>query len=296
MLKRIITAAIGLALFLPTVFLSGKIPLLFISVIAVLAFIAEYEICGCFGVRKALVISIPTYVFSILAMGYVAYFTYFSKQTPNVAIIVTALFLYLFTVFAGTMFSDGRARFSQAASTVGATIYALVGFSSMILTRYMASPGTFGFSINGFGVYYLFLIFIGVWMTDSGAYFVGSALGKHKLIPDVSPHKTVEGAIGGILGAIIGYVIYALVLTFAFGIKVNYIYLIILAVVVSIIDQIGDLIASFMKREQGIKDFGKIFPGHGGVMDRFDSSIAVAPFVFFIIYFVGASLFEVITA
>lgn len=293
MVKRIITAAVGLALFLPAIFLSGKIPLIFISVIAVLAFVAEYEICGCFGVRKALVISIPTYAFSLFAMGYVAYFTYFSKQTPNVAIIAVAVFLYIFIVFAGTMFSDGRARFAQAASTVGATIYVLVGFSSMILTRYMASPGVFGFKIDGFGVYYLLLVFIGVWMTDSGAYFVGSALGKHKLIPDVSPHKTVEGAVGGIVGCILGYVIYALVLQFAFDIIVNYIYLIILAVIVSIIDQIGDLVASFMKREQGIKDFGKIFPGHGGVMDRFDSPIAVAPVVFFILYFVGASLFEI---
>ena len=292
MLKRILTAAVGLALFLPTLFLSGRIPLLFIAVIAVLSFIAEYEICGCFGVRKALFISIPTYVFSLGVMVYVAIFTYFDVQTPNAAIVAAAIFAYLFIVFAGTMFSDGKARFAQAASTVGATVYVLVGFVSIILTRYMAMPGVFGFSVEGFGLHRILLIFIGVWLTDSGAYFVGSALGKHKLIPAVSPHKTVEGAIGGIFGAIIGYVIYALVLRFAFGVKVNYIYLIILAVVVSIIDQIGDLIASFMKREQGIKDFGKIFPGHGGVMDRFDSSIAVAPAVFFITYFVNIPLFS----
>lgn len=291
MLKRIITAAVGLALFLPTLFLSGRIPLLFISVIAILAFIAEYEICGCFGVRKALFISIPTYIFSLFIMAYVACFTYFGVHTPNVAIIVAAIFVYLFIVFSGTMFSDGRARFAQAASTVGATIYALIGFSSIILTRYMASPGVFGYSVKGFGLHHVLLIFIGVWLTDSGAYFVGSALGKHKLIPAVSPHKTIEGAIGGILGAIVGYVIYALVLQFAFGIKVNYIYLIILAVIVGIIDQVGDLVASFMKREQGIKDFGKLFPGHGGVMDRFDSSIAVAPAIFFVTYFVTIPLF-----
>ncbi|MBR6051200.1 MAG: phosphatidate cytidylyltransferase [Clostridia bacterium] len=291
MLKRIITAAVGLALFLPTLFLSGRIPLLFISVIAILAFIAEYEICGCFGVRKALFISIPTYLFSLFAMGYIAFFTYFVPHTPHAAIIAVAIFAYLFVVFAGTMFSDGRARFAQAASTVGATIYVLVGFASIILTRYMASPGTFGFSVNGFGLHHVLLIFIGVWLTDSGAYFVGSALGKHKLIPAVSPHKTVEGAFGGIIGAIIGYAAYGLILQFAFGVKVNYIYLIVLAVVVSIIDQVGDLIASFMKREQGIKDFGKIFPGHGGVMDRFDSSIAVAPAIFFITYFVTVPLF-----
>jgi len=295
MLKRILTAAVGLALFLPTLFLSGRIPMLFIAVIAVLSFIAEYEICGCFGVRKALFISIPTYAFALFVMGYVAYFTYFNISTPNAAIVVAAIFAYLFIVFAGTMFSDGRARFSQAASTVGATVYALAGFVSIILIRYMASPGVFGFSINGFGLHRILLVFIGVWMTDSGAYFVGSALGKHKLIPAVSPHKTVEGAIGGIVGAIVGYVIYALILQFAFGIKVNYIYLVILAVIVSIIDQIGDLIASFMKREQGIKDYGKIFPGHGGVMDRFDSSIAVAPAVFFITYFVNTPLFQIIT-
>lgn len=293
MLKRIITAAVGLSLFLPILFFSDKVPWLLIGVIAVLSFIAEFELCGCFGVRKALFISIPTYIFTLFTVGYVAFFTYFVPGKPSVSIFAAALFAYLFIVFAGTMLSNGRARFSQAASTIASTIYVITGFSAMILTRYTAaSGGVFTFESKA-GLYYLLLVFIGVWMTDTGAYFIGSAMGKHKLIPVVSPNKTVEGAIGGILGCLLGYAIYGLILKFAVGVEVNFIYLMILAVVVSVIDQIGDLIASFMKRERGIKDFGTIFPGHGGVMDRFDSSIAVAPFIFFIVYFVNVNLFVV---
>lgn len=291
MLKRIITAAVGLALFLPTIFLAEKIPMLYIAVIALLSFIAEYEICGCFGVKKALFISIPTFIFSLLTMAYVSYFVYFVPGKPNVAVIVSVAFLYVLTVFAGTMFSKGKAKFSQAASTVGATLYVLIGFASMILLRYLEkSSDSISVSSSG-GLYFLLLIFIGVWLTDAGAYFIGSAIGKHKLIPDVSPKKTVEGAIGGVIGCIIGYMIYGLILRFAVKIEVNFIYLVILAVIVSIIDQIGDLVASFMKREHEIKDFGNLFPGHGGVMDRFDSSIAVAPVLFFVLYFVGISPF-----
>ena len=130
------------------------------------------------------------------------------------------------------------------------------------------------------GQYAYILIFIGAWATDTGAYFVGVLFGKHKLIPAVSPKKTVEGALGGILGCVFGFVVYGLILNFFFDVKVNYLPLVLLAILVAIVSQIGDLIASYLKRESGIKDFGTIFPGHGGIMDRFDSIIAVAPVIY----------------
>ena len=286
MLKRIITAAIGLALFLPAVIFADKVPLPFLCAMAALALVGVYEICGCVGVRKSFFISVPTYTITaaVMALGILYSRQYISMEFKTFAMIIFGiLFFYLFFVFSCTMFSNGGTRFVQTCETAAVTVYILTGFLSMIFTRFK----------SGVGLYNLLLIFIGVWMTDSGAYFIGRAFGKKKLIPDVSPNKTVAGAIGGIFGCLLGYAVYGSILKFALNIEVNFIYLLAFAVIVSAVDQIGDLIASFIKRERGIKDFGKLFPGHGGVMDRFDSSIAVAPVVFFLLYFTKLAVFKV---
>ena len=128
------------------------------------------------------------------------------------------------------------------------------------------------------------LIFISAWMTDWFAYAFGSKLGKHKLCPTISPKKSVEGAIGGIFGNIVGFAIYTIVLAiFLPNVKPNYIPLFISAIILSVVSQLGDLFMSLVKRRFGIKDFGKIMPGHGGILDRFDSITAVS-IVIFIFY------------
>ena len=102
------------------------------------------------------------------------------------------------------------------------------------------------------------------------------------MIPDVSPKKTVEGAIGGIVGVVVSAVIFGLIMQFGFGKMPNYFMLITISLIGGFVSQWGDLIASLLKREYGIKDYGKMFPGHGGVMDRFDSMIAVSIFVYIV--------------
>ena len=115
---------------------------------------------------------------------------------------------------------------------------------------------------------FLFMIIV-VALTDSSAYFVGKKIGKHKLAPKISPNKTIEGAVGGtLLGVTVGGV-YGLVT----GLSGNVLLLILMSLVIALVAQFGDLVASSMKREYGIKDFGTIFPGHGGVLDRFDSHL-----------------------
>jgi hypothetical protein len=105
----------------------------------------------------------------------------------------------------------------------------------------------------------------------------GTFLGKHKLCEKISPKKTVEGAIGGIASAVIAYMLFGLILDLAIpNMKVNYIVLAVFALVLSVVSQLGDLIASLIKREHSIKDFGNLLPGHGGIMDRFDSIMAVS--------------------
>ena len=283
--KRVITAAVALAVFIPILVFSGEVPLLLICLIGIMALFANNEICGCIGTRKAFYMLIPTYIVTVAAVSLGAIYLITDKLsfTLFASILFGILFLYVFFMLAAAMLSDGRVRFSQVSEIIASTVYIMIGFLSMMMLRY---------DTGNVGGYNFMLIFMGVWFTDSGAYFIGRAFGKHKLIEDVSPHKTVEGAIGGLFGGILGYVIYALILQLAFGVKVNYIYLIVLALIVSVADQIGDLIASFIKREHNLKDFGKLFPGHGGVMDRLDSALAVAPVIFFLLYFTGLSVFS----
>jgi len=115
-------------------------------------------------------------------------------------------------------------------------------------------------------------------VADSGAYFVGRSLGKHKLAPVVSPKKTVEGAIGGMIVNILGMMLYTFILSECFGFtQVNYFYAAIYGVLGAAASIIGDLTLSVVKRQVGIKDYGNLFPGHGGILDRFDSTMMVAP-------------------
>jgi phosphatidate cytidylyltransferase len=121
---------------------------------------------------------------------------------------------------------------------------------------------------------------VGAWFTDIFAYFTGRLFGKHKLIPDVSPKKTVEGSIGGMIFcslAFVGYAaIYNLWLMPESGDTISYVLMALVGLVASVVSQVGDLSMSVLKRHYGIKDFGWIFPGHGGILDRFDSVLAVS--------------------
>ena len=125
-----------------------------------------------------------------------------------------------------------------------------------------------------------YLVLLPVLMTaisDSGAYFAGRFFGKHKLAPVLSPKKTIEGVIGGTVACVLGMLLYGLILWLAFGLKVNFGYAIIYGLAGSLMSVFGDLCFSVIKRQTGIKDYGNLIPGHGGILDRFDSLVAVAP-------------------
>ena len=159
----------------------------------------------------------------------------------------------------------------QAIACFFCFIYAPVNISFVYLLR-----------IRRFGIYFAWIPFI-AWVCDTCAYFAGRAFGKHKLAPVLSPKKTIEGAIGGIIGsvavgAIFGYILYRNETHHIATILV----LMLITFVGSIIAQLGDLLASGIKRDHNIKDYGNIIPGHGGIMDRFDSVIFVTPCIYFL--------------
>lgn len=198
---------------------------------------------------------------------------YISMLEKSFEALMGAVFLCmaLFAVF--TLINHKRLDFKHMAAMCFATLYITFSMNHVILLR----------EINGAGLNYLFVAFISAWVSDTGAYFAGCLLGKHKLIPDISPKKTVEGAIGGVLSAALGGVVLGFILKFGFKLSSNILMLAIVCGLGSVFGQMGDLIASMMKRKFGIKDFGKIMPGHGGLADRFDSILLVAPYVYYAI-------------
>ena len=144
-----------------------------------------------------------------------------------------------------------------------------------------ALPYAFGafLRLHDMGIHraYLLLPLLFSFCSDTAAFFAGHAFGKHKRAPRVSPHKTVEGAVGGLLGDIVGGLVFAFFVNAAFGERLDYLGIAVLGVGCSVIAQLGDLSFSLIKREFGVKDYGHIFLAHGGVLDRVDSVVFVAP-------------------
>lgn len=166
-----------------------------------------------------------------------------------------------------------RYKAHQVIAGVFSLVYAPVMLSFVYLTRSLPD-----------GIYFVWMIFISSWICDTCAYFTGVTLGRHKLAPVLSPKKSIEGSIGGVLGsAAVGALFaYFVAESRIEGVAVTGIFAIVSAAG-AVISQIGDLAASGIKRDHGIKDYGKLIPGHGGIMDRFDSVIFTAPIVYLLL-------------
>ena len=168
--------------------------------------------------------------------------------------------------FMEMLISHGQLPFRQVAITMVAGLLIPFLLSALARIRIMDN-----------GVFFIAAPFVMAFMPDTGAYLIGCAFGKHKLCPVISPKKTVEGLFGGFLGGIVGMIAYGLVLQYFFGFAVNYLCAVLYGVLGAGFATFGDLMFSVIKRQTGIKDYGKLLPGHGGILDRFDSVTVVAP-------------------
>ncbi|MCR5846521.1 MAG: phosphatidate cytidylyltransferase [Lachnospiraceae bacterium] len=196
------------------------------------------------------------------------FFTYYS-----------VLFLLIFMIgvvgiLCAYIFSYPKFHINQVAGGIFGLIYTSFMMSFIYYTREMPN-----------GKFFVWLIFITSWVSDTCAYFVGSAIGKHKMTPNLSPKKSWEGAVGGILGSGIASTIFGIVYVNVYDL--SYIQLPIFAVIGCIgafIAMCGDLVASAVKRNNNVKDYGNVIPGHGGILDRFDSVLFTAPMIYFMLF------------
>ena len=261
MLKRIITAICAAIVLLPVLWFSDTF--VFSAVIAAATVICLFEMFKCMGLHKKIAFTLPVYVAAVV-------FPFLQRILSEKIYVAVIAFMaacaYAVYVFASIIWSHGKLTYKDAMSSCFTSLYIVLAMNMVVYIR--------DFGTNGKYIY--LLIFFGAWMTDIFAYFVGVFFGKHKLIEDVSPKKTIEGSIGGTVFCALSFVAFGVVVDKFFGCNSNYIFLAISGVIISVISQIGDLIMSVIKRHYGVKDYGKMFPGHGGMLDRIDSMLAVS--------------------
>ena len=204
-------------------------------------------------------------VYSSLMALAVVLWSYFSL---DFIWILLAVFVYCVLLFTEIMVSDMELPFEKVSVCLFAGLLVPFMFSSLV--RLLGSDN---------GKFLVLIPFLLSFVSDSGAYFAGVFLGKHKLAPKISPKKTIEGVVGGVIATILGTIIFCLVMKYFFGFTFSYGAACVYGIIGSLVCVFGDLCFSVIKRQSCIKDYGNLIPGHGGVLDRFDSTIFVAPVV-----------------
>lgn len=257
MKQRIITAVVAAAIFIPIVILGG-IP--FLLMVYLLASIGLYELMKMKNMRvlsfEAVLSHILLWVL-LLPNENTAFLANINYDKVQI-FLMGVLLLLLYTVV-----SKNRFTFDDAGFLVITILYLGMGFYYLFETR----------DSLGMGLIYILLALFTIWATDSGAYFIGKSLGKRKLWPEISPNKTVEGFFGGIFSALIVGVLFYVFSSLDYTL----LQLLLISLIIAIFGQLGDLVQSAYKRHYGVKDSGKLLPGHGGILDRLDSLIFILP-------------------
>ena len=255
MFKRTLSAFIAIALLFLVIWADfvTKMPVIN-GALGLILIAALYEIYKPFGFIRR---------FSLAAIGFVFGIIIFLINPVNAVYLRFSIVLFIMVIFILAVTYHRTVSFSDICILLFTTLYISLGMQHIR----MLYNATFG----------LAMVFVAL----VAAFLTGYFFGKHKLIPEISPKKTVEGAIGGVVVAILSLLVYAWILTF-FGIKTNLLNIIIVGVVASVGSQFGDLSASMIKRELKIKDYGDLMPGHGGVLDRLDSLLFAAPIIYYL--------------
>ena len=280
MKTRVITAIIGIAVLILVLFTFNT--LVFNLVVAGITLLAMHEVYAALGFERA---DWPLYG---VLVPYTLLVMLSSEDFIRAMLMMGSFFVVLFySIY--LVVRNGTVSFQKASGLAMFSGIILFCFYSLIRLKMLLPIEEYGYD----AVFFILLILCFAWGGDTCAYFAGRAFGKHKLCPVVSPKKTVEGAIGGVLGTMFFGVLATVIYSVAadrmemfsrsnVGVSM-YIIIGLLGMVAAVLGIYGDLFASVVKRQCGIKDYGTIFPGHGGILDRFDSVMFIAPFVTMVI-------------
>ena len=252
MLTRIISGAVMIVIVAAVLLINSFCPAVTIGFLAVLSAIAVYEGLHNTGIIKNKAVLTGAVVF---AAGTLVLYHYLPDM------VTAATVLYILFVVGGALGLHRTLSYERITAAIAMPIILCYAFSCIYTV------------FNTYGLAFLLLVLNFSSVCDCGAYFAGVTLGKHKLCPTISPKKTVEGAVGGIVLSLIATVIIAL----CFNLKAHLTVLLIFTPVLCVVGMAGDLFASVIKRNVGIKDYGNLIPGHGGILDRFDSILLIAP-------------------
>lgn len=263
MFIRIISALVVAPLIIFFLIVKGNYLYLFAGIISLAGLYEYYKAIKTVGIKT---IDIIGYVFTVAY--YILLYLYPDLISDGLGRITALMIIFTFTY----------EIFTQK-SGVNGVVHTIFGF---LYVSYLLSHIIYIYGLQN-GAILIWLPFVTAWFTDTTAYFVGISIGKHKLSPTISPKKSIEGALGGIVGSCF--------LTYLFGVfvsryenSIGITNFIVIGLICGIASQLGDLAASYIKRYTGVKDFGNIIPGHGGILDRFDSILFTAPVVYY--YFI----------
>lgn len=265
MLKiRIISALLGIPLIIFILYFRGLYLYLFIAAVSLVGLFEYYRAMSNIGINTNKVfgyISVIVY--------YIMFLLPITFDRPGFLIAFSIISLLTYEII------KQKHNITEIAINILGISYIPFLFSHLLFIEKLK-----------YGNIILWLPFLTAWFTDTFAYFVGIYMGKVKLCPKISPKKTVEGALGGIVGSIVFSIISGIVINY-FGINIKIIHFVITGLLCGFASEVGDLTASYIKRYTGIKDFGNIIPGHGGILDRFDSILFTAPVIYYYFVVIG---------
>ncbi len=259
MKTRIIVAAIGLPLLLLVVLALPAVATAIL--VALMCVLAVYELLMGAGLCR------NVRIFAFTACMALANCAWSWMGMPR-SLGMIVVFVFFCGLFGQMLASHATLDFKAICAAIFAGLVLPYLLGALIRLRSMDN-----------GKFMIMTVFLLTMVPDSGAYFTGVFFGKHKLCPVISPKKTIEGAIGGVISTVIFMLLYTLLLERSFAFQVNYLYGALYGLLGAGASMLGDLSFSVIKRQTGIKDYGSLLPGHGGILDRFDSTTVVAPMV-----------------
>lgn len=288
--KRVFVAIIGIPLTIVFIFLGG---IYFTTAIAIISTIATLELFKMFE-KKGLHPFKKITIFANLLLTFTTYLYLNSLLLTggNEILLISLLMIIIFIFLLTALWTKKTNVLQNLMISLGVFFYISVTFIFLILLREFSTLSliinnklTLNTSlITGKEPEFFLSLLIAIWLCDTAAYMIGSAIGKHKLFPKVSPKKTWEGAISGFFAAILGFVLCTQIPILIKNFPIQN--AIVIGVIIGTIGQIGDLVESKIKRDIGIKDSSDLLPGHGGVLDRFDSIMFVVPSIFIYLFII----------